>query len=99
MVRSQNAVTLPRDLGDLLRYYDIGGLENSRPTWQSTYYKKEGATATRRHDALYSEAFTLPYNPSDKDTSTNKHAERLESLIKVLTQLRGDLFNFIRPLC
>ena len=73
---------LPRDLADFFRYYEI---EESvtRVPWRSDYYKKEGASSSRRKNSLFRETYMIRDPPDRVALGPDEKSQRLESLIKV----------------
>jgi hypothetical protein len=80
----RNTVILPSNLDDFSRCYEIIEPDDSKPSWQSEYFRKESSSSRRRHDALYCDPFTVPVNQTVKPPSAV--TDRLESLIKVQNQ-------------
>ena len=87
----RNTTVLPSNLDDLNRRYEIIEPDDSKPSWQSEYFRKESSSARRRHDALYCDPFMVQVNQPSKPPSPV--TDRLESLIKVKNQ---ELQNLIR---
>jgi hypothetical protein len=79
-------VILPNDLTDLSQFYDVIEVEDPKPSWQSEYFRKESSSARRRHDALYSEAFTFSAKEDPPPNPEDIKEERIQSLIKVFNR-------------
>ena len=73
---------LPRDLTDFFRCYEIEE-PVTRVPWRSDYYKKEGASSSRRKNSLFRETYMIPEQPNCVAVAPDEQSQRLESLIKV----------------
>jgi hypothetical protein len=51
--------------------------------WRSDYYKKEGASSSRRKNSLFRETYMIPEQPDRVAMAPDEKSQRLESLIKV----------------
>lgn len=84
-IRIRTTFELPKNVEDVKRYNDISIYERPEPSWQSEYYKKEGASSRTRHDALFRDAFAIQKSKEDESVDTEK--EELQSLLKVPLQI------------
>jgi hypothetical protein len=90
-VTVRSTAALPNNLDHLNSCYEVIEADDSKPSWQSEYFKKESSSARRRHDAVYCDPFMVPVNQPDKAPSAD--TDRLESLIKVQYHKLRDLIR------
>jgi len=73
---------LPKDLRETYTSLEVELPKEVSPCWLSDYYKREGTSMRRRHEALYSEAFVVRPGKA-KMKAHDELADRTESLVKV----------------
>jgi len=74
---------LPKNIGDFKRLFEVGPPQESKTSWHSEYYRKDGPSTRRRYDALYSEPFITPLSTASNVPAVNQALDRVESLLKV----------------